>query len=88
METLARFQGCLLGLAIGDAVGASLEFKPKGSFTPITDMIGGGPFHLKPGSGRTTRQWPYAWPAAYWPATDLTPMIRCCVTAAGGMRVI
>jgi len=27
METTERFQGCLLGLAIGDAVGTSLEFK-------------------------------------------------------------
>ena len=44
-----RYQGCLLGLAIGDALGTTLEFKPPGSFTPITDMIGGGPFRLKPG---------------------------------------
>lgn len=44
MNTLDRFRGCLLGLAIGDAVGTTLEFKPKGSFKPIKDMIGGGPF--------------------------------------------
>lgn len=49
MDTLDRFRGCLLGLAVGDAVGTTLEFKAKGSFTPISDMIGGGPFHLKPG---------------------------------------
>ena len=49
MDTLDRFRGCLLGLAVGDAVGTTLEFKPKGSFTPITDMVGGGPFRLKPG---------------------------------------
>jgi ADP-ribosyl-[dinitrogen reductase] hydrolase len=49
METLDRFRGCLLGLAVGDAVGTTLEFKPKGSFIPITDMVGGGPFRLKPG---------------------------------------
>ncbi|MDD5581337.1 MAG: ADP-ribosylglycohydrolase family protein [Methylobacter sp.] len=49
MDTLERFRGCLLGLAVGDAVGATLEFKAKGSFTPITDMVGGGPFRLKPG---------------------------------------
>jgi ADP-ribosylglycohydrolase len=36
-------------LAVGDAVGTTLEFKPPGTFKPITDMIGGGPFHLKPG---------------------------------------
>lgn len=49
MNTLDRFRGCLIGLAIGDAVGTTLEFKPKGSFKPITDMIGGGPFRLKAG---------------------------------------
>jgi ADP-ribosyl-[dinitrogen reductase] hydrolase len=43
------FRGCLLGLAIGDAVGAALEFQPRGSFEPITDMMGGGPFNLAPG---------------------------------------
>jgi len=49
MDTLDRFRGCLLGLAVGDAVGTTLEFKPKGSFIPIIDMVGGGPFRLKPG---------------------------------------
>ena len=44
-----RFYGCLLGLATGDAVGTTLEFKPPGTFKPITDMVGGGPFDLKPG---------------------------------------
>ena len=44
-----RFQGCLLGLAVGDAVGTTLEFRKRGTFEPITDMAGGGPFRLKPG---------------------------------------
>jgi ADP-ribosyl-[dinitrogen reductase] hydrolase len=44
-----RFQGCLLGLATGDAVGAALEFQRPGTFQPIDDMVGGGPFNLKPG---------------------------------------
>jgi ADP-ribosyl-[dinitrogen reductase] hydrolase len=44
-----RYRGCLLGLAAGDAVGTTLEFKPAGSFQPIDDMAGGGPFHLQPG---------------------------------------
>lgn len=48
-RALDRFRGCLLGLAVGDAVGTTLEFKRPCSFAPITDMIGGGPFHLKPG---------------------------------------
>lgn len=44
-----RFRGCLLGLAVGDALGTTVEFRPRGSFEPLTDMLGGGPFHLKPG---------------------------------------
>jgi ADP-ribosyl-[dinitrogen reductase] hydrolase len=44
-----RFRGCLLGLACGDAVGTTVEFKPRGTFAPITDMVGGGPFRLKAG---------------------------------------
>ena len=49
MTNRDRFLGCLLGLAVGDAVGTTLEFRPRGSFTPITDMLGGGPFRLEPG---------------------------------------
>lgn len=49
MEPLSRYRGCLLGLAVGDALGTTLEFSPPGTFTPITDLIGGGPFSLKPG---------------------------------------
>ncbi len=43
------FRGCLLGLAVGDALGTTLEFEYPGTFEPITDMIGGGPFDLEPG---------------------------------------
>jgi ADP-ribosylglycohydrolase len=46
---LDRYHGALLGLAAGDALGTTLEFKSKGSFAPIDDMVGGGPFGLKPG---------------------------------------
>ena len=49
MENIERFRGVLLGLACGDAVGTTVEFKPRGSFVPVTDMVGGGPFRLKPG---------------------------------------
>ena len=44
-----RFRGCLLGLAAGDALGTTLEFESPGSFEPIDDMVGGGPFRLQPG---------------------------------------
>jgi ADP-ribosyl-[dinitrogen reductase] hydrolase len=44
-----RALGAFIGLAVGDAIGTTVEFKPRGSFTPLTDMIGGGPFNLQPG---------------------------------------
>jgi ADP-ribosylglycohydrolase len=34
---------------VGDAVGTTLEFERPGSFEPISDMVGGGPFRLAPG---------------------------------------
>jgi ADP-ribosylglycohydrolase len=49
MTALDRYRGCLLGLAAGDALGTTLEFCPPGTFDPVTDMVGGGPFELKPG---------------------------------------
>ncbi|MCE5279458.1 MAG: ADP-ribosylglycohydrolase family protein [Planctomycetaceae bacterium] len=49
MTLTERYLGALIGLAVGDAVGTALEFQPPGSFSPIKDMIGGGPFGLKPG---------------------------------------
>ena len=36
-----RAQGCLVGLACGDAVGATVEFYLRGQFPPVTDMVGG-----------------------------------------------
>jgi ADP-ribosyl-[dinitrogen reductase] hydrolase len=44
-----RAVGALLGLACGDAVGTTVEFEARGSFDPVTDMVGGGPFSLAPG---------------------------------------
>ena len=44
-----RAIGALVGLAVGDAVGTTLEFKARDSYQPLVTMIGGGPFHLKPG---------------------------------------
>ena len=49
INDVERYCGCLLGLACGDAVGTSVEFSPRGTFTPVTGMTGGGPFGLAPG---------------------------------------
>jgi ADP-ribosylglycohydrolase len=49
MELIERYRGCLLGLAVGDALGAPLEFRQPGSFAPIEDMVGGGSFDVMPG---------------------------------------
>lgn len=44
-----RFRGCLVGLAVGDALGAPLEFQPRGTFDPVDDMLAGGVHGLEPG---------------------------------------
>jgi ADP-ribosyl-[dinitrogen reductase] hydrolase len=49
ITTTDRYRGALLGLAAGDALGTTLEFTTPGTFNPIKDMVGGGPFNLKPG---------------------------------------
>jgi len=36
---LERHRGCLLGLATGDAIGTTVEFSRRGTFSPLTDMI-------------------------------------------------
>lgn len=44
-----RAIGCLLGLAVGDALGTPLEFTARDEGPRITGMVGGGPFQLQPG---------------------------------------
>ena len=49
IRTQDRYRGCLLGLAAGDALGTTLEFRPPCTFTLVHDIVGGGPFLLEPG---------------------------------------
>jgi len=49
MPTDDRKRGCLLGLAVGDALGAAVEFTPPGTFEPVTDYRAGGPHGLNAG---------------------------------------
>jgi ADP-ribosylglycohydrolase len=44
-----RYQGAMLGLAVGDALGASVQFRAPGSFPPLGDLLGGGPFEMPRG---------------------------------------
>ena len=44
-----RALGAFLGLAVGDAVGTTLEFRPRDAQPRLEDMAGGGPFKLPPG---------------------------------------
>jgi ADP-ribosyl-[dinitrogen reductase] hydrolase len=39
-----RFQGALVGLAVGDALAANTQFRKPGSFPAVGDLLGGGPF--------------------------------------------
>lgn len=70
-----RARGALLGLAVGDALGTTLEFSgsdappfPELAEGPHTDVVGGGPFHVVPGQ-----------------VTDDTQM-ACCLAASLRIR--
>ena len=41
-----RAKGALVGLALGDALGTTLEFARRDTEPPVTDIVGGGPFGL------------------------------------------
>jgi len=52
MDEYDRALGSLLGLAVCDAVGTTVEGMPPGSFQQVTDMMGGGKYSLLPGQVR------------------------------------
>jgi ADP-ribosylglycohydrolase/protein-tyrosine phosphatase len=45
-----RFQGAMTGLAIGDALAAATQFRRRGSFSAVGDLLGGGPYDLPRGA--------------------------------------
>jgi ADP-ribosylglycohydrolase len=49
LERLSKAE-LMIGLAVGDAVGTTLEFRERDSYAPLTEMVSGGPFPLPPGS--------------------------------------
>ena len=60
-----RALGAFLGLAVGDAVGTTLEFSPRAAQPRLVDMVGGGPFELTPGAWTTIRRWRWRSPTAW-----------------------
>lgn len=49
MSSLNQLRGMLVGLAVGDALGAAVEFMPRGSFEPVKGYRSGGPHNLNAG---------------------------------------
>lgn len=49
MNTTDRKRGALIGLAVGDALGAAVEFRQPGTFSPVTCYRSGGPHDLEAG---------------------------------------
>jgi ADP-ribosylglycohydrolase len=45
----AQYQGALLGLAVGDALGAPLKFRPRGEDGAVKEMTSGGPLNVQEG---------------------------------------
>ena len=49
MSKINRQRGTLIGLAVGDALGAAVEFEMPGTFEAVTGYRAGGPHGLEPG---------------------------------------
>lgn len=49
MDPLERYYGSLVGLAVGDALGAPVEGLAPGMFPKVTNFCGGGFHHIEPG---------------------------------------
>jgi len=47
-DAFDRARGAMLGMAVGDAIGTTLEFQARDG-GHAADMVGGGPFRLAPG---------------------------------------
>jgi ADP-ribosyl-[dinitrogen reductase] hydrolase len=50
-EILNKIQGSMIGMALGDALGAHVEFRPRAYLrqNPVRDLTGGGTWGLNKG---------------------------------------
>jgi len=49
IQKIDRLKGCIYGLAIGDAMGAPVEFMVRGTFSEVKNYCRGGKFRLEAG---------------------------------------
>ena len=72
-----RAMGAWLGLAVGDAVGTTIEFRARDEAPPLTDMVGGGPFDLAAGewTDDTSMAWALAASLAATPEFDAVDLM-------------
>ncbi len=77
--SLRRALGALLGLAVGDALGTTNEFKaleappfPELATGPLDDIVGGGPFKLKPGEVTDDTQMAAVLAEVFWKSSQLS----------------
>lgn len=45
-----RVRGMVTGIAVGDALAAAVQYRRAGTFMPISDLLGGGPYDLPRGA--------------------------------------
>jgi ADP-ribosylglycohydrolase len=83
-----RFLGALVGLAVGDALAAATQFRKPGSFTPVGDLLGGGPFDLPRGAWSDDTSMALCLAESLIEASSFDPAIRWSVTASGSSGAI
>lgn len=69
-----RALGAFIGLAVGDALGAAVEFYSKGEYEPLTNYRDGGPFNLI--GGQWTDDTSQAICIAEWLLEEKSPLVN------------
>ena len=73
-EILDRISGSMVGMALGDALGAHVEFRPRSYLVahPVKDLQGGGTWGLEKGQVKYI-QFLYLlrnWDSQFWTSSD------------------